>query len=810
MFTFIKRMLSSRIFLLLFFGLFFRVVLSFFGTLNLDQGTFVAWSINLARDGFRNFYNGWSDYLPGYLYVLWLLAKINLFGIFPTSILYKLPAIISDLLTGLIIYKILRKSKGEKWGLVGSAIYIFNPAVFANSALWGQVDSLTSLFSVLSVYLLPFSLHLSAVGLAIGTLVKPQTAFIFPVILFLLIKNKKKFSDFLVYGITGLIVFVAGFIPFWNHGNLISFIFERLGLSLNQYPYTSVNAFNFWGLIGLWKPDNVVFQVCGYVLFIAATVFLSFKLWKQKNPEYYLTSFIFAVSFVFFTRMHERHLLPLFAPLAIVAIENPVLMIPYLSFSLTYVANLYYAYVWISSNFKEVFSDFFIKILELINIGSVFFMFTVIAKKINKTWLWFKYPFNRVFGNKKQSIVKYKLPQNSLSKNKAKYILIGILAFAFVTRIYNLNSPKTEYFDEVYHAFTAKVMIHADANKAWEWWNTPPEGFAYEWTHPPLAKLGMVMGMKIFGEDSFGWRVPGAILGVGSVLLVYLLAKFLFKDELTGLLSAAVFSLDGLVLVMSRIGMNDSYLLFFVLLSIYFFLQKKDFRSAVSFGLAISSKWSAIWAIPILGIIWLKRKNKFRLSTFAFFLVIPFIIYLSSYIQMFLTGHGLDIWWGMQEQMWWYHTGLKATHAYSSSWWSWPFLIRPIYLYTSNEVAGWVARIYAMGNPLVFWFGMTSVVMGFVYAFMEKNKKIGFVVFSYLIFFVPWALSPRIMFLYHYLPSIPFLAIAIGYILRRNPKLIFPFLVFSFSLFLYFYPHWIGLQIPLWLDRGYYWVASWR
>lgn len=809
MFTFIKRISSNKIFLLLSFGLFLRIALSFFGTLNLDQGTFVAWSTNLARDGFKNFYNGWSDYLPGYLYILWILGKINIFGVIPTTLLYKLPAIFADIITGFLIYRILKVSKGAKWGLIGAAIYIFNPAILANSTLWGQADSLTSLSSVLAVYLLPINIWLSAISLAAGTLIKPQTAFIFPVILFLLLKQKKKFSDLLVYGITGLLVFIAGFVPFWNHGSLTPFIFERLSLSLNQYPYTSVNAFNFWGLIGLWKPDNILFQIGGYSLVIAATIFLIFKLWKQKNSEYLLLSFVFAASFIFFTRMHERHLLPLFAPLAIVAIENPILLIPYVGFSLTYIANLYYAHVWISSNFKEVFSDFVIKVIEVANIGSVFFMFTVIYKKINKTWLWLKYPINRLFGKKKQSIVEYKLPKINLSKNKAKYILIGILIFAFITRIYNLNSPKNEYFDEVYHAFTAKVMMHTDANKAWEWWNTPPEGFAYEWTHPPLAKLGMVVGMRIFGENSFGWRIPGALLGVGSVLLVYLLAKILFKDEVTGLLSATVFSLEGLPLVMSRIGMNDSYLLFFVLLSIYFFIKKKDFWSAVSFGLAISSKWSAIWAIPILGMIWLKRKHKITPSV-LWFAVLPFSIYLLTYLPMFLTGHDLGIWWGMQEQMWWYHTGLKATHAYSSSWWSWPFLIRPIYLYTSDEVGGWVARIYAMGNPMVFWFGMTSVIMGFIYAFIEKNKKIGFVVFSYLIFFVPWALSPRIMFLYHYLPSIPFLAIATGYVLRRNPKLILPFLVFSFSLFVYFYPHWIGLQIPLWLDKSYYWVSSWR
>jgi dolichyl-phosphate-mannose-protein mannosyltransferase len=401
------------------------------------------------------------------------------------------------------------------------------------------------------------------------------------------------------------------------------------------------------------------------------------------------------------------------------------------------------------------------------------------------------------------------LPKIFITHQKARIILITILVFAFATRIFNLGSPKNEYFDEVYHAFTARVILHGDP-KAWEWWNTPPTGFAYEWTHPPLAKLGMVAGMLIFGENSFGWRIPGALLGVGSVFLTYLLAKKLFKDEAIGLMAAGVLSLDGLALVMSRIGMNDSYILFFALLSIYLFLKEKDFLSSLSFGLALASKWSALWVAPILFILWLRRRNRFKLSMFIYFLVLPFTVYLLSYIPMFLTGHNLSIWWEMQKQMWWYHTGLRATHPYTSSWWSWPLLIRPIYLYTSQEVNGMVARIYAMGNPLVFWFGLTSVILSFIYSYLEKNKNLAFVVFSYLVFFVPWAVSPRIMFLYHYLPSIPFLAIATAYVLRRTPKLIFGYFIICLLVFIYFYPHWAGLQISLWLDRSYYWVPSWR
>lgn len=418
----------------------------------------------------------------------------------------------------------------------------------------------------------------------------------------------------------------------------------------------------------------------------------------------------------------------------------------------------------------------------------------------------FKLDFPKML--KKVKKVESVFPRHSLSPKLLKYLLAVIISFSFLARVGWLGSPKNEYFDEVYHAFTARQILHGN-KMAWEWWNTPPEGFAYEWTHPPLAKLGMVLGMMIFGENSFGWRIPGALLGVGSVFLVYLISRKLFKDDLVSILGAAVFSLDGLPIVMSRIGMNDTYMLFFMLLSLYFFIKEEDLLSSVGFGLALASKWSVIWVIPIFFILWLRRKVKFRPSI-IWFLVLPPAVYLLTYLPLFLTGHDLSIWWEMQKQMWWYHTGLRATHPYTSQWWSWPLLIRPIYLYTSNEVNGMVSRIYAFGNPFVFWFGLFSVVISTVFAFVERNRKLGLVIFCYLIFFVPWAASPRIMFLYHYLPSIPFLAIAAGYVLRRHPKLIFPLLVISFSLLVYFYPHWAGLKIPLWLDTSYYWFSSWR
>ena len=793
-----KFKIDFKIFAILGLGLALRLVLANFGTLALDQNTFIAWSGNLITGGLKNFYNGWSDYLPGYLYVLWLLGKINSLKIIDPGILYKLPAILFDIATGLLIYQIIKNIKDKKWALIGSAVYIFNPAIFANSALWGQVDTITAFFSVLAVYLAGRGSLASAAALGLGTLVKPQAAFTAPVVLLLMIRDKWSYSKILTYGIIGLSVFVLGFVPFNNIGNIAEFVVARIGVTINQYPYTSVNAFNFWGLQGFWKPDLTLGLT--YIIPVLALVFTYLKTRKQEHGEYLWLTVALATSFMFTTRMHERHLLPALVPMIIAGAVNPIIFVSYVGMSATYLLNLNYSYNWISNGFASIYPNGLIKVFIILNQLFTANIFYSLFKKIDLS----KFNFFEL-----RKIVEVPFPKLNFKVKNPGLILAAILVFAFVSRILFLNSPANEYFDEVYHAFTARTILNGDP-KAWEWWNTPPEGFAYEWTHPPLAKLAMVAGMSVFGENSFGWRVPAAIFSTGIVFLVYLIAKKLFNDEVLALLSAAAIALDGLTLVLGRIGMNDSYFLFFALLSVYFFLKEKDLGSAVALGLAASSKWTVFWVIPILGVIFLSLRRKIKKSLIWFF-VVPPVIYFASYLPMFVfPNHNINTFIEVQKQMWWYHTNLKATHAYTSEWWSWPFLIRPVWLYTSGVINGFTANIYAMGNPIVFWFGAASAAISAYWAYKIKDRKIGIVVFAYLAFFVSWAASPRIMFLYHYLPSIPFLAITTGYVLRRYPKLIAVYLPIALLVFIYFYPHYTGMKVPVWLDSSYYWIDTWR
>ena len=203
----IKRILSSNIFILVSASLVFRILLSFFGTLELDFNTFFAWSARINEVGFAKFYEAWSDYLPGYLYVLWLLGKINTLVTFNQTLLYKSPAIIADIATGIVIYKIVKKFKNEKIATYVAGFYLFNPAIIANSTLWGQVDSLTALFSLLAVWLASSNMILSVLFLSIGAAVKPQAVMAAFVVLFIMVRDKWPIKRVVLYIVLGLIFF---------------------------------------------------------------------------------------------------------------------------------------------------------------------------------------------------------------------------------------------------------------------------------------------------------------------------------------------------------------------------------------------------------------------------------------------------------------------------------------------------------------------------------------------------------------------------------------------------------------------------
>lgn len=410
------------------------------------------------------------------------------------------------------------------------------------------------------------------------------------------------------------------------------------------------------------------------------------------------------------------------------------------------------------------------------------------------------------------------------------------------------------YFDEIYHARTAYEMIN--------------HLYCYENTHPPLGKIFIAIGVLIFGMNPFGWRFMGTLFGVMMLPVFYVFAKKLFKETWISIVTTILFAFDFMHFAQTRIATIDVFVTFFIILA-YFFMYcytRKSFYDTklkdtfislglcgIAMGLSWASKWTGVYAsVGLCVIFFIHIGQRFREYIYAammpnqttngishqhilknfypkfyrtigfcciFFIVIPAIIYTLSYIPMNDgTDNGLiQRMLDNQKSMFEYHSNLDATHPYSSKWYEWPTMIRPIWYYSGTISDNLKEGISSFGNPLVWWVGIPAFLMVLYLAIMYRDKKASFLTLGYLSQYLPWVFIGRIVFIYHYFPSVPFVALMIGYCMKVivdwRPKLkpvMFIYAVLAVVLFIMFYPVLTGIAVdPSYVYKYLKWFDGW-
>jgi hypothetical protein len=139
---------------------------------------------------------------------------------------------------------------------------------------------------------------------------------------------------------------------------------------------------------------------------------------------------------------------------------------------------------------------------------------------------------------------------------------------------------------------------------------------------------GQLASVQI-GRHAFAWRLPGVVAGVLMAVLLYVLARLLFRRRTVAVLLGLIVLADGMLFVQSRIGMNDSYVGLGIIGAYTVFaalwLHPGDTRRhwlafaigipIVGFflGFALAAKWVAAFAIGGLGLLVLARSALGRL-----------------------------------------------------------------------------------------------------------------------------------------------------------------------------------------------------
>ena len=410
----------------------------------------------------------------------------------------------------------------------------------------------------------------------------------------------------------------------------------------------------------------------------------------------------------------------------------------------------------------------------------------------------------------------------------------------------NYSYMNSTYFDEIYFPRTAYEMLNNLS--------------IYEYTHPPLGKIILSIPIHFFGLTPFAYRLCGNIAGILIILVIYKIAKQLFKRERYALFSAIIMALDGMHFVQTRIGTVDSLLLLFCLTSFMFFLKylympKEEsikirkiplLLSGTFWGMAISVKWTSAFVGLGMGILYLIKTIKDReinlkllLWSVLSFIIIPIAIYVASYIPIinnpnaqlyyayenkngetvseYITIKDVGSFIKYQKAMYDYHSKLEATHPYTSKWYEWPIMKRPLWFYIGRFDNDKIGTIACMGNPAIWWLSTATAIFTLIYTIIKKDKEGLIILVMIIATWITYAFIGRIMFIYHYFITLPYMMLTIVFTISKLAKwkskvdYCIPALCAIFlAFFIYFFPVYSGMPVRLKYIKATEWFNSWE
>jgi dolichyl-phosphate-mannose-protein mannosyltransferase len=468
------------------------------------------------------------------------------------------------------------------------------------------------------------------------------------------------------------------------------------------------------------------------------------------------------------------------------------------------------------------------------------------------------------------------LPPHEPVERTDHLIAASIAVIFYLLCLWRLAVPNTTYFDEVHHVRTA--MEYIDGLEPHEWthpplaklimaasmkvWGTdfdPREGvWKPDATYPTRACLS--------------WRFPSVCFGALSLAAMFALTRALFGNRFVATAGTVLLALDGVFFVQSRIAMTNIYTVFFILtgtLGTWQYVKRGDRRwlllTGLALGCALATRWSSLWAWGLNGVILLwqlfayerpswtpgspvSRETAKWIATMTVTMgLIPLFVYMLAYVPFVLQGNGdlmtklftsgepAPVAWSkafqrdfyasghgwfkvlnQQKDMWNYHSGLKEGHPYSSTWWTWPLMLRPVWYYFVSK-DGTDTGIWAIGNAAVWWASVPALLCAAYLARKERNPALGIVSLLGFGMWLAWAIKPRPLdFMHYFFECVPFTCIALAYLgwrlyhsgdeVQRRFAVVFASAAATW--FVFYYPLLSALTVPdgyfrlhIWLDR---------
>lgn len=765
-----------------------------------DLGTYGAWAARLADVGPSRFYAAgyFADYPPGYMYVLWgigeLIPALGIgWGSSAATILLKLPAMLADVAIAWLIFARLRGTD-RKLAWTAALAFALNPALILNSTVWGQTDSILSLLLLLAFFSqAKREFEFCWIFLALAILTKPQALLVAPLFVFWPVgwwRSGRALTSLLAAAATTMLV-----VDPFRSGRPWSWLIELYSGTAGNYAETSVNAMNLAALLfGMRGQDSVEYfgltaQAWSFVIGLGiGAAFLASYL-RARNRVVF-TQFLAAatlVAFVCLTRMHERYLYPFFVFAGLVGVSGLSGAI-YWGLSALFLVNEWVVFaeqqtatagpVWLWQSVGAL--------MALGMLGWLAVAWRTASGTLHPAGMAALEGDDGDWHRARSEPEPHPLPTLPERPERPGWTLaegIGLAALIVVgaaLRFWNLGQPTDLVFDEVYFVEQARNYL---------------SGTDFMDPHPPFAKWMIALGIWLAGDDPFGWRVVNAISGTALIALMYMLGRELFRRRFPAFAAALFVAFDGLLLVDSRIAVIDIHYVTWAVMAYILTLRLvndgnvRNVPLLLTIGFVLGISVGAKLYIPffsfllVLGVIawkgWQEARSRHLPPLRHVWMPIQVVGWTS--FGFYLLTYAGDFYWG------WWHSPVDivryifvevpdyqsavadAEHPYSSKWWTWPLLLKPIWYYWQDPgpEAGQVVGIWGSGNPAVWWASVPALLLATWYAVRERSFAAGFLVCGWVLHLLPWVGIGRTLFLYHYLPCLLFAFLALAWMLDR-------------------------------------------
>jgi dolichyl-phosphate-mannose-protein mannosyltransferase len=326
-------------------------------------------------------------------------------------------------------------------------------------------------------------------------------------------------------------------------------------------------------------------------------------------------------------------------------------------------------------------------------------------------------------------------------------ILIATLAMHFSI----INNTSAMLFDEEHYIRDARNIIQNHDTLRSE--------------HPPLGKLLIVAGIRLFGDNPVGWRFFSVIFGTITILLFYLLCRNLGMSRTASSLATFILALENMTFVQASIAMLDVYYVTFMVAAFLVYFYRNYIGSGILVGLSSLAKIPGVLSLPVIVIHWFatrKYRSRWVIVTIVSAVIsVPLLMPLFDYIisRHFVNPlNQIKNILSLTEGL----TFASSPHGAMSRPWQWVLSYRHWDWPLPNvPVPHYIQAI----SPSV-WVAIIPVFLYLLYLAIKRNEAgiFGSAWFfsTYLIWIPASLISNRISYIYYFYPSVGAICIGLG------------------------------------------------